>query len=51
MGWKIEGQCFVSHRDGSHRLARATTSRVSAFGIDFAYEGRYAFANPFAWAA
>jgi hypothetical protein len=31
--------------------ARATTSRVSAFGIDFAFEGRSGFANPFSWAA
>ena len=32
-------------------VARATESHVSAFGIDFAFEGRSAFANPFAWAA
>jgi hypothetical protein len=32
-------------------IARATTSRVSAFGIDFAFEGGSGFANPFAWAA
>jgi hypothetical protein len=32
-------------------IAKATTSRVSAFGIDIAFEGRSAFANPFAWAA
>jgi hypothetical protein len=31
-------------------VARATKSHISAFGIDFAYEGRSAFANPFAWA-
>lgn len=31
-------------------IARATTSHVSAFGIDFAFEGGSAFANPFAWA-
>jgi hypothetical protein len=32
-------------------IARATRSRVSAFGIDFAFEGGSAFANPFSWAA
>jgi hypothetical protein len=32
-------------------IARATKSRVSAFGIDFAFEGGSAFANPFSWAA
>ena len=32
-------------------IARATTSHVSAFGIDIAFEGRSAFANPFSWAA
>jgi hypothetical protein len=32
-------------------VARATKSRVSAFGIDFAFEGGSAFANPFSWAA
>jgi len=31
-------------------IAKATKSHVSAFGIDFAFEGRSAFANPFAWA-
>ena len=32
-------------------IARATTSHISAFGIDFAFEGRSGFANPFSWAA
>ncbi len=32
-------------------IAKATTSHVSAFGIDIAFEGRSAFANPFSWAA
>ena len=32
-------------------LAKATKSRASAFGIDVAFEGRSAFASPFAWAA
>jgi hypothetical protein len=32
-------------------IARATKSQISAFGIDFAFEGGSAFANPFAWAA
>jgi hypothetical protein len=32
-------------------IARATKSRLSAFGIDFAFEGGSGFANPFAWAA
>jgi hypothetical protein len=32
-------------------VARATESHISAFGIDFAFEGRSAFANPFSWAA
>lgn len=32
-------------------IARATTSQVSAFGIEIAFEGRSAFAQPFAWAA
>jgi hypothetical protein len=31
-------------------VAKATKSHISAFGIDFAFEGRSAFANPFAWA-
>lgn len=33
------------------KIARATKSRISAFGIDFAFEGGSAFANPFSWAA
>jgi hypothetical protein len=32
-------------------IARATTSHVSAFGIDFAFEGRSGFASRFSWAA
>jgi hypothetical protein len=32
-------------------IARATKSKLSAFGMDFAYEGRSAFAAPFSWAA
>ena len=32
-------------------IAKATKSHVNAFGIDFAYEGRSAFASPFSWAA
>ena len=31
-------------------IARATKSNVSIFGMDFAYEGRSAFAAPFSWA-
>jgi hypothetical protein len=31
-------------------VAKATKSHISAFGIDFAFEGRSAFANPFVWA-
>ena len=30
-------------------VARATKSKLSAFGMDFAFEGRSAFASPFAW--
>ena len=30
-------------------IARATRSHVTAFGIDFAFEG--GFASPFSWAA
>ena len=33
------------------KIAKATTSHVSAFGIDFAFEGGSGFANSFAWAA
>jgi hypothetical protein len=32
-------------------IAKATKSSVSAFGIDFAFEGGSAFASPFSWAA
>jgi hypothetical protein len=32
-------------------IAKSTTSRISAFGIDFAFEGRSAFASAFSWAA
>jgi hypothetical protein len=31
-------------------IARATKSHLSAFGIDFAFEGGSGFANPFSWA-
>jgi hypothetical protein len=31
-------------------IAKATKSNVNAFGMDFAYEGRSAFASQFAWA-
>jgi hypothetical protein len=42
----------IFHPGGeSLTIARATKSRVSAFGIDFAFEGGSAFANPFSWAA
>ena len=32
-------------------IGRATKSHVSAFGIDFAFEGQSAFSNQFSWAA
>lgn len=32
-------------------IASATKSRISVFGIDFAFEGGSAFASPFSWAA
>lgn len=32
-------------------IARATKSSLSAFGIDFAFEGGSGFANPFSWTA
>jgi hypothetical protein len=32
-------------------VARATKSELSVFGIEFDFEGRSAFANPFSWAA
>jgi len=32
-------------------IARATSSRISAFGIDMDNEGRSAFSAPFSWAA
>jgi hypothetical protein len=42
----------VFHPAGSDlTIAKATASHVSAFGIDFAFEGGSAFANPFSWAA
>jgi hypothetical protein len=42
----------VFHPGGEElTIARATRSDVSAFGIDFAFEGGSAFANPFSWAA
>ena len=42
----------VFHPAGSDlTIAKATKSHVSAFGIDFAFEGGSAFANPFSWAA
>jgi hypothetical protein len=31
-------------------IARVTKSRVSAFGMEFAFEGGSGFANPFSWA-
>jgi hypothetical protein len=42
----------IFHPAGSDlTVAKATKSRVSAFGMDFAFEGGSAFANPFSWAA
>ena len=32
-------------------IARSTKSQFSAFGIDFAHEGKSAFSSPFSWAA
>jgi hypothetical protein len=32
-------------------FAKANTSHVSAFGLDFAFEGRSGFASPFSWSA
>jgi hypothetical protein len=32
------------------KIAKATKSNVSALGLDHAFEGRSAFASPFAWA-
>jgi hypothetical protein len=41
----------VFHPGGeSLTIAKATKSSLSAFGIDFAYEGASGFANPFSWA-
>ena len=42
----------IFHPAGSDlTIAKATRSSVSVFGIDFAFEGRSAFANRFSWAA
>ncbi|MFL5782411.1 MAG: DUF1326 domain-containing protein [Thermoleophilaceae bacterium] len=42
----------IFHPAGSDlTIAKATRSSVSAFGIDFAFEGGSAFANRFSWAA
>jgi hypothetical protein len=42
----------VFHPAGSElTVARATSSRISAFGLDMANEGRSAFSAPFSWAA
>src|SRR4051794_36529706 len=42
----------VFHPAGSElTIARATSSRISAFGLDMANEGRSAFSAPFSWAA
>jgi len=32
-------------------IARSTESQFSAFGMDFAHEGKSAFSSPFSWAA
>ncbi len=36
---------------GDLTIAKATKSRLSAFGIDFAFEGSSSFADRFSWAA
>lgn len=42
----------IFHPGGSDfAIARATRSSLTAFGVEFAFEGRSAFASPFAWAA
>ena len=42
----------VFHPAGSElTIARATSSRISAFGLDMQNEGRSAFSAPFSWAA
>jgi hypothetical protein len=42
----------IFHPGGeSLKIAKATKSRVSAFGIDFSFAGGSGFANPFSWAA
>ena len=42
----------VFHPAGENlTIAKATRSQVSAFGIDFAFEGGSGFANAFSWAA
>ena len=55
MAWKIDGQyfenCSCDLPGEELTIARATKSKLSAFGIDFAYEGGSAFAHPFSWAA
>ena len=32
-------------------IAKSTTSKIDVFGMDFAHEGRSAFAAPFSWSA
>ena len=41
----------IAHPAGTDfAIARATKSNISVFDIDFAFEGRSAFASPFSWA-
>lgn len=40
----------IAHPAGTTlTVARATTSRVSLFGLEFAAEGKSAFSAPFSW--
>lgn len=37
--------------NSTHTIARATTSRFNAFGLEFSHQGKYGQSAPFSWAA
>ena len=38
------------HVNSTLNIARTTTSRFNAFGLQFSYEGKFADSAPFSWA-
>ena len=50
-GLKVNPRVFNDYPNSTLTIARATTSRFDAFGLEFSHEGKNGLSAPFSWAA